>query len=165
VKLRSSCTFSIPYQLSYIYSSTPSSADSPTTSLRELESPSSEPETESTTPKVSEHGQESLEGGTPRGSGATTPTEASTITDASRSARPFLGLSALTGFIRLRYPSRSDDPDETDGSSATQDGTDAAREEGVAVSESGSGEAREITEDKLSFSTNSQNGDSTKYAR
>ena len=133
----------IVYLLTYTFLS----ADSPTTSLSELES-SSDLETESTTPKVSE----SSEGhGTPQGSGTTTPTETSTITDASKSARAFLGLSTLTDFIRLRYPSRSGDPDETDGSEATQNGGDAGHEGGVAVSESGTGEAREIREDKLSL--------------
>ena len=129
--------------------STPYSIDSPTESLNDLE-PSFETETESTTPKASEHGQVSGEGGTPQGSGATTPTETSTITDASKSARPFLGLSSLTDFIRLRYP-RSGDPNEVDdGAEAAQDGSDATRD-GVAVSNAGTGEAREMMEDKLSL--------------
>lgn len=100
----------------------------------------------STTPKASEHGQVPLEGGSPQASGATTPTEAST---ASKSARPFLGLGTLTDFIRLRYP-RSVDLNEEDRTDATQDGSDAARDS-VAVSNAGTEEAREMTEDKLSL--------------
>lgn len=100
----------------------------------------------STTPKASEHGQVPLEGGSPQASGATTPTEAST---ASKSARPFLGLGTLTDFIRLRYP-RSVDLNEEDRTDATHDDSDAARDS-VAVSNAGTEEAREMTEDKLSL--------------
>lgn len=122
---------------------------------------------DSTTPKPGRHTHLSSEGGTPPASGATTPTATSTVTDAAKSVRPFLGLSTLTDLIRLRYPSThqprsvsSDGPERTlvtETDKGTQNGGDKAQDSSAAVggevqkSSLGAEEEREITEDKLSL--------------
>ena len=112
--------------------STRQSTDSMSFSLNDLDS-SSSGGAESTTPK-GEYTQLTSDGGTPPASGATTPTVSSAITDSAKSGRPLLGLSSLTDFIRLRYPSshrsRSAGSDVMEGTNNTntkgaQDGGDA----------------------------------------
>ncbi|GLB36563.1 putative vacuolar sorting 38 and autophagy-related subunit 14 [Lyophyllum shimeji] len=72
--------------------------------LRSTSRPDSPVDPNSTTPKASDpSGQDGNT--TPPASGSTTPTAAST--DASKKARPFLGFSPLSGFLRGRYPSAS----------------------------------------------------------
>ncbi|KAG6918677.1 hypothetical protein DXG01_012495 [Tephrocybe rancida] len=81
--------------------------DSPVSLASELElaSRSESPvDPNSTTPKAST--AKTLDGGSPPGSGSTTPTTAA-MADASKKPRPFLGFSPLTDFLRGRYPSSS----------------------------------------------------------
>jgi len=83
----------------------------------------------------------SLEGSTttPPASGSITPT--ATVTDGSKKPRPFLSLSPLTGFFRVRHPSGSNDPEpgssgpvsETD-EQASRDGDDEDDEDRRTIS-------------------------------
>jgi hypothetical protein len=133
------------------------STDSTSFSLNDLDSPSSGG-AESTTPK-GEHLQLTSDGGTPPASGATTPTVSSAITDSAKSGRPLLGLSSLTDFIRLRYPSShrsrsagSDVMERTNtNTKGAQDGGDAGDDSMTVRHQPDAGEC-EIMEDKVPLS-------------